>query len=165
MRSALAVVVAALLCVLSAPTAQAHSIPVSFSPAKGAKVDLPPHQVSITFNEGLTEGGEALTVTGPGAVASQWNTGSATIHGAILSTPIAQLGGAGVYTMRYRVTSADGHVVTGSSQFTLTRDAGGRPVARAAEHHGIPVWPFAAGAVVVLVCVVVFAVRRARGGR
>jgi methionine-rich copper-binding protein CopC len=160
--AAAGLVAGCVLTVGSAPAAQAHSIPQSFSPARGAHIDASPPQVSIIFNEALDEGREELTVTGPGASTDHWNTGPATIRGAILSSRVAPLGKAGEYTMRYRVTSADGHVVTGESTFDLTRDGGGTPVAQPATASGTPVWPFLAGGAALLAVAVWVLVAQAR---
>ena len=66
---------------------------------------------------------------------------------------MGELGAAGDYTIAYRVTSADGHPVSGTVPFTLTEAGSGTPastVAATADDGGIPVWPFVVGAVVVL---------------
>ena len=66
------------------------------------------------------------------------------------------LGPAGTYTVNYRVTSADGHPVSGSWSFRLTvaadRHAGpvGLPRPCRCLDGGIPVWPFlVAGALII----------------
>ena len=164
-RGAAAVGAAALIALSCAPAAQAHAVPESFSPARNARLDTAPTTISVTFNEVLNEGREALTVTGPGSSTDHWNTGSATIRGAILSTAVAPLGAAGEYRIHYRVTSADGHVVNGDSTFTLTRAGGGTPVAQVPTATGIPVWPFVIGGVLVLAgAVAVIVVRTRRSG-
>jgi hypothetical protein len=61
------------------------------------------------------------------------------------------LGPIGDYTVNYRVTSADGHVVSGSWSFRLTVVGTGTPgpAAQPANDSGddIPIWPFVLGAV------------------
>ena len=62
------------------------------------------------------------------------------------------LGPAGTYTVNYRVTSDDGHVVSGSWPFHLTTAGTGRPgpsaAATSGKPEGIPVWPILAAAAV-----------------
>ncbi|MCW2550819.1 MAG: copper resistance protein CopC, partial [Mycobacterium sp.] len=64
------------------------------------------------------------------------------------------LGPTGRYTVNYRVTSADGHVVNGAWSFDLTVAGTGTPgpkVAQSAdEPDGVPVWPFVAVAAVIV---------------
>lgn len=72
--------------------------------------------------------------------------------GAVASVALRPLGPAGRYTVNYRVTSADGHVVTGAWSFDLTvAGAGspGPPVARG-DGGGVPIWPFVALAAVIV---------------
>ena len=52
------------------------------------------------------------------------------MHGTVVSIGMRPLGPAGNYTVNYRVTSADGHVVAGSWSFQLTNRAPARPVLR-----------------------------------
>jgi hypothetical protein len=64
------------------------------------------------------------------------------------------LGPAGNYTVNYRVTSADGHVVSGSWSFRLTTPGTGAPGPTAepsSDSSGdVPIWPFIVGAVVLV---------------
>ena len=46
---------------------------------------------------------------------------------AVLSVGVRPLGPSGKYTVNYRVTSADGHVVSGSWPFHLTTAGTGKP--------------------------------------
>src|SRR4029079_9193212 len=73
---------------------------------------------------------------------------------AVVSVGVRPLGPSGTYTVNYRVTSADGHVVSGSWSFRLTVAGTGTPGPSASamnpSNDGIPVWPFfvAAGLIV-----------------
>src|SRR4029077_8527213 len=79
-----------------------------------------------------------------------WSTGEPRVDGAVISIDVMPLGPAGTYTVKYRVPSADGHVVSGSWPFHLTTAGTGNPgppAAAAADNpEGIPVWPFLAAA-------------------
>ena len=65
------------------------------------------------------------TKTGPDG--NLWSTGDNNVQGAIASVALRPLGPAGVYTANYRVTSADGHVVSGSWPFHLRTPGTGTP--------------------------------------
>jgi hypothetical protein len=68
--------------------------------------------------------------------------------------------------VNYRVTSADGHVVSGSWPFRLTVASTGTPgpsaTATDTSGNGIPVWPFFVAAGLVVAAGAFWAVRRQR---
>jgi copper resistance protein C len=157
-RRAHAVVMALLLAAVAfAPTltagaASAHAARVSADPADKASVSTGPVRVSATFNEDLQTTFAAMTVVGPDG--NLWTTGSPQVLGTVVSIGLRPLGPAGDYTVNYRVTSADGHVVAGSWSFRLTAAGTGTP-GLAAQHGNdptddVPIWPFVLGAVVVV---------------
>jgi len=146
-----------------APVASAHAVLIATDPAKGAKLTTGPAQVSATFNEPLQTAFAAMTVVGPDT--NLWSTGDPRVDGAVISVALRPLGPAGSYTVNYRVTSADGHVVTGSWAFELTAPGSGTPgppAASTAATGGIPVWPFVAGGAAVIVIAAGWALRRAK---
>jgi methionine-rich copper-binding protein CopC len=133
--------------------AGAHAVLVSIDPANGAEVTAGPPRVSATFNERLQTTFAAMTVVGPDG--NLWSTGEAQVQGAVVSVQVRPLGPAGTYTVNYRVTSADGHVVSGSWPFQLTVPGTGEPgppVAGAGTSTGgdMPIWPFVVGAVLIV---------------
>lgn len=135
--------------------ASAHAVRVAADPAPDASVAVAPSKVSATFNEALHTDFAAMTVVGPDG--NLWSDGTPQVQGAVVSTRVRPLGPAGVYTVNYRVTSADGHVVSGSWTFTLTVAGDGTPgpSASASAHtpeRGLPVWPFVLGAAAVIGC-------------
>ncbi len=144
----------------SAPVAFAHAARISTDPVEGTKLTSGPSQVSATFNEPLQTAFAAMTVVGPDS--HVWSAGDPRVDGAVISVRLRPLGPAGRYTVNYRVTSADGHPVTGSWWFELTTagtDSPGPPVAPASTG-GMPVWPFAASGAVLIAIAAVFALRR-----
>lgn len=152
-------VVAALLAVLGsggAGVASAHAALVSTDPAAGATLAEAPAVVSATFSEDLQTAFSAMTVVGPDG--NLWSTGDPRVSGPVAEVDLRPLGPAGTYTANYRVTSADGHVISGSWSFELTVARTGTPgppvTAPApdvpADESGLPVWPFIAGAVVLV---------------
>ena len=149
----LVAVVCAVLALIAAPTAAAHAVRIATDPAVDAILDSGPPQVAATFNETLQTTFAAMTVVGPDG--NLWSTGDTHVQGAIASVALRPLGPAGVYTANYRVTSADGHVVSGSWPFHRRTPGTGTPAPPAAAPstgaNHVPWWPFlAAGAAIVL---------------
>lgn len=136
------------IATLTAPAAGAHAIRVATDPAPDAVLAAGPQRVSATFNEQLQTTFAAMTVVGPDG--NVWSTGEPAVQGAVVGIALRALGPAGTYTVNYRVTSADGHVVSGSWSFRLTVPGTGTPGPPAAGPDGggaLPVWPFVAAAV------------------
>src|SRR6202000_2848533 len=105
-----------------------------------------------TFNEQLQTSFAAMAVVGPDG--KLWSVGEPTVQGAVVSVGVRPLGPIGSYTVNYRVTSADGHVVSGSWSFRLTVAGTGTPgpAAQPADDSAdaVPIWPFVLGAVVLV---------------
>ncbi|TSD93460.1 copper resistance protein CopC [Skermania sp. ID1734] len=153
------------LVLLTAGPASAHSIPVSSIPADGSSITVGPPQVSITFNEPLQTSFAALTLTGPDG--NLWSHGAVRVDGPTVSVDAGDLGPVGKYTMAYRVTSADGHPVSGTRTFTLTKAGHGTPGQKAdagasSSGGGIPLWPFIVAAVIIFAGGLAFALRGPR---
>jgi copper resistance protein C len=146
---------------INAEVASAHAARVSVNPPDNAVLTTGPDQVSATFNERLQTTFAAMTVVGPDG--NVWSTGEPAVQGAVVSIGMRPLGPAGTYTVNYRVTSADGHVVSGSWSFRLTVPGTGTPgPAAAATDTGddIPVWPFVVVALALVAAGALWAVRR-----
>jgi copper resistance protein C len=143
---------AALLTTVSAGAAGAHAARVSADPADHAALNAGPARVSATFNEDLQTTFAAMTVVGPDG--NMWTTGEPQVHGTVVSIGVRPLGPSGFYTVNYRVTSADGHVVAGSWSFLLTTPGTGTPGTAAQNSDGtpddVPIWPFVFGAVAIV---------------
>ncbi|MBE7161868.1 MAG: copper resistance protein CopC [Williamsia herbipolensis] len=156
LRASVAGVVAALLVVLTtllAGPASAHSTLVSSDPANGSSVASGPSSVTLTFNEALQDAYDALTVVGPDN--RYWQSDEkARVEGPRITVGLRPLGPAGEYRINYRVTSADGHPVSGQVRFTLTTAGTGTPGAEAtassSDSGGVTWWPYAVGVVVVV---------------
>jgi copper resistance protein C len=146
---------------LNAQPASAHAARVSADPADNAVLTTGPDRVTATFNERLQTTFAAMTVVGPDG--NEWSSGEPSVQGAVVGIGVRPLGPAGTYTVNYRVTSADGHVVSGSWSFRLTVPGTGTPGPPAAGRDaggGVPVWPFAAAAAALLAAGGWWAVRR-----
>lgn len=146
---------------LTAQVASAHATRVSAEPADNAVLATGPDRVSATFNERLQTTFAAMTVVGPDG--NVWSTGDTTVRGAVVGIALRPLGPIGTYTVNYRVTSADGHVVSGSWSFRLSVAGTGTPGPAAATGdpgHDIAVWPFVAVAVAIIGAGLLWARRR-----
>src|SRR5271166_1776172 len=154
-RAAAAALLAAMVAIVAlagAPAASAHATRIAVDPAENASLTTGPTRVSATFNEPLQTTFAAMTVVGPDG--NLWSTGDPRIQGAVVSVKVRPLGPSGSYTVNYRVTSADGHVVSGSWSFRLTVAGTGTPgpaPAATGAGGGIPTWPFVALALVLVV--------------
>lgn len=158
----------ALAALAGAGVAGAHSAAISTDPESGASVATGPDQVSVTFNEPVQASFATLTVVGPDG--NLWSKGDPTVSGPTVSVPVGELGPVGEYTIAYRVTSADGHPVSGTSTFTLTAEGTGTPGAQVGgdtsesgeDSGGVPLWPFIVAAVVLFGGGLAFALRKPR---
>lgn len=142
--------------------ASAHTVLLSSDPAADATLSAAPTTVSATFNEDLQPAFAAMTVVGPDG--NLWSSGPPELHGAVASIAVHPLGPAGRYTVNYRVTSADGHVVSGSWSFTMTVSGTGTPgpaaTSTAPADSRIPLWPFAVGAAGLVAVAAAWSLRR-----
>jgi copper resistance protein C len=118
----LAAVAATVLAVVAtAVPAFAHAELVSSDPGQGATVRALPSTVTLTFSETVRTPA-FVEVTGPGG--TDVAAGDLRIVDADVTQRLGEPVGAGRYTLSYRITSADGHPVTGTVPFTVTSDAG-----------------------------------------
>lgn len=150
---------AMLLC--GTAIASAHAVRTATDPVENASLTTGPDSVSATFNERLQTSFAAMTVVGPDG--NLWSDGDASVQGAVVRVALRPLGPVGNYTVNYRVTSADGHVVSGAWSFRLTQAGSGRPgpaIAAGSPEEGIPVWPFLVGATVLMAAGALWAARR-----
>ena len=149
------------MAISGTPPAWAHAVRVAADPAPDATVNTGPARVTATFNEQLQSSFAAMTVVGPDG--NLWSEGSPEVQGATVGVAVRPLGPAGGYTVNYRVTSADGHVVSGSWSFTLTVAGNGSPGPSASAgvaDSGLPVWPFLTGAALLIAGGAAWALRR-----
>ena len=148
------IIIAALIAigvVTGIGTARAHTTLIASEPPANAALSAGPGRVSATFNEPLQTTFAAMTVVGPDA--NLWAAGDPEIRGATVGVAVRPLGPSGEYTVNYRVTSADGHAVSGSWSFTVTTPGTGAPGPAVADPTGpsrIPWWPFIVGAAILI---------------
>jgi len=118
-RRALAPVLAVLvLTALGASPASAHNVLRSTDPADGSTVATAPAQVTLTFDQPAVAIGTEIAVQAPdGRIVS---TGEPVLVDSTVSQAITGELPAGTYTVQWRVTSADGHPLSGELAFTAT---------------------------------------------
>ncbi len=150
-------------------TALAHDTLVNTDPADGAQLAAGPAQVRLVFDQPVHGGYNTVTVSGPGN--THWTTGPVSVRDNTVTAPLGELGPAGQYVIGYRILSNDGHPVTGKVTFTLTQPGHGTPAPPpqgndtqpgAQSASGMPVWPWIAGAVVLVAVGLVLALRLGR---
>ncbi|MEU2613946.1 copper resistance protein CopC [Micromonospora sp. NPDC007271] len=106
--------------VLPASPAAAHNSLTGSNPKDGATVATAPKRIELRFLAAPAPAATRVTVTGPDDASA--SGGEPTFSGSRVSVPFTP-GPAGVYTVAYRVGSADGHPVSGKVVFTLTTGA------------------------------------------
>lgn len=169
-RVAALFVVTGLVLLISAGTAAAHNDLIASDPPDGASLAVGPARVRLTFDLPVQAGFTTVTVTGPDG--NQWQAGGPAEDGAVVSAPVRPLGPAGEYTIGYQVLGTDSHPVRGAVRFVLTTPGTGTPAqpesgpsATSSTPQPVgstPVWPFLAGAGVLLAAGVVVALRIGR---
>ncbi|MGI3786226.1 MAG: copper resistance CopC family protein [Janthinobacterium lividum] len=167
LRTAAAAIGAGLVLALVAAPAYAHDELRSSSPADGATVATPPSQVVLTFEEPPVSLGAQVVVTGPDGPVS---SGAPRLDGDDVIADVQPQTPAGRYTVQWRVTSDDGHPVSGTFAFTAQAAATGTspsaptssvatPAATPAPAEGrreplIPSWGWIAAGVIAIVAAI-----------
>lgn len=122
---ALAALAAALLALaavlLTAGRADAHNSLLGTDPADGSTVDAPPASITLTFDQPAQSLGTEIVVLGPDG--SAVSTGDPALVDNTVSQPLTTGLPAGAYTVEWRVTSADGHPLSGTLAFTAASGA------------------------------------------
>ncbi|WP_432016754.1 copper resistance CopC family protein [Streptomyces hydrogenans] len=105
------------LLAVSAPPAAAHTELNGSDPANNAVLDAVPRTVTLTFSDPMSQAYAQLAVTGPDGAAL--GDGAPAVAGREVTLSLKEARTAGRYTVGYRVVSADGHPVSGTSAFTV----------------------------------------------
>lgn len=106
----------------TAPAAEAHDFLISTNPAAGATVDRVPATLRLVFDKPAQQIGTKLVITGPRGAIQQ---GTPTLVNTEVHQSVTPGAAAGRYTVNWRVTSADGHPVSGTFSFTAKGAAAG----------------------------------------
>jgi hypothetical protein len=122
----LAAATAVLGGVALAGSASAHDYIVSTSPAADSTQTKPISKVVLTYDDLVLDpqhNGSTSVVQVTDASGRHFETDCASVLDRNVTVP-ASLGGAGKYTVSWRIVSADGHPVSGSYDFTYAPPAG-----------------------------------------
>jgi methionine-rich copper-binding protein CopC len=164
-RLALVALAAVIMVVLDAGPASAHVTLLSTVPADGQTVATTPGEVVLAFDQPALALGAQVVVTGPGGNVS---VGAPRLVDTSVSADLRPGAPAGRYTVVWRVTSADGHPVSGTFVFTSVAPGAGTapapsapPADPARRQPLIPSWGWIAAGVIVILG----AVRVARRSR
>jgi methionine-rich copper-binding protein CopC len=137
--------VAVTILLVSAAPASAHVRLVASNPEQGAALQAPPQSIQLTFDDALAKE-PTVTVTDPNG--TEWAMGRPTMDNKVLTVPAdPRQGPAGQYTVQYRVTGADGHLIVGTIAFNLMTSFGQqRPAPEGAAAPQAPQAPAGGGA-------------------
>ena len=108
--------VAVVVAVLGAGPAWAHNALISTTPGDGKTVRTPTSSVVLTFAEPAIKTGTRVLVTGPDGSVTD---GHPQLVGARVEQDLKAELPAGEYTVEWRVSSADGHPISGRFSFTV----------------------------------------------
>ena len=109
--------------VLGISPCSAHTSLLSSTPAINSKLAKPPTMISLQFDEDLIVLGsnETNKVSVTNANGAEFVLGKSRVLGSILEANLDNNNmNSGEFTVKYRVVSADGHVVSSSFHFTIT---------------------------------------------
>ncbi|KXZ61789.1 Copper resistance protein C precursor [Microbacterium laevaniformans] len=108
---------AGLLFAVAAPAA-AHDEIVSSSPEAGSTIPVVPEEISLTFSGEILTDFSAVIIEVVAANGQNLASGDPIIDGTTV-TQAVQPGQAGVFTVRWRVVSSDGHPISNEYQYTV----------------------------------------------
>jgi copper transport protein len=119
-RRCTARVLLALALVLAPAAAEAHAVLLESMPADGTRLDEPPAEVVLRFNEPV----QPIIVRVFDPAGAVINDPAGTIAGdGMVRLALPPKLAEGSYIVSYRVTSTDGHLVAGSLVFAIGEDA------------------------------------------
>lgn len=97
--------------------AYAHDTLTDSSPAEGETLQEPPTQVQLTFSAEVLDMGAAVVVTDSDG--GSWEAGEPTVDGRDVTVPLREGLPNGSFEVTWRVTSSDGHPISGVTPFTV----------------------------------------------
>jgi len=120
---------------LAAPPASAHTALVSADPAVNSTIDILPSTIALTFAEELISIGNSNSISASDESGSELTSGEPEISGAVLSIKLDGSEVTGVIKVAYRAVAADGHVITGDYEFTVSPAVISETATRTAEEN------------------------------
>ena len=109
---------------VGASPASAHNTLIATNQADQVTVQSAPQAVVLTFDEPANAMGTQVVVTGPSGQVQQ---GQPQLADNTITEDLQPGAPAGAYTVAWRVTSADGHPVSGTFSFTAKTAAATQP--------------------------------------
>ena len=104
-------------------SASAHTVIVSASPAENAILEVLPSTISITFAEELIDIGDSNSIEVMDQAGSDLALTKPMVTGAELTSEFSPTQSLGLFKVSYRAVAADGHVITGKYEFTVSPKA------------------------------------------
>ena len=124
MKISKVLIAAALLAIsLIALPASAHTVLISSDPAENSTIDALPSTISLTFAEELVSIGNSNSISVKDESDVELASGKPEVSGAVLSINLSPSEVKGVIKVNYRAVAADGHVINGGYQFTISLKA------------------------------------------
>jgi methionine-rich copper-binding protein CopC len=121
MRAPKLLLIAALLAIPQIySSASAHTVIFSASPAENAILEELPTSISITFAEELINIGDSNSISVVDQAGSELVLTKPLVSGAVLTSELSPMQSLGVFKVSYRAVAADGHVITGKYEFTIS---------------------------------------------
>jgi methionine-rich copper-binding protein CopC len=118
---------------LAALPASAHTALVSANPAVNSTIDILPSTIALTFAEELISIGDSNSISASDESGRELTSGKPEISGAVLSIKLDGSEVTGVIKVIYRAVAADGHVITGDYEFTISPAVISETATRTAE--------------------------------
>ncbi len=109
-------IIALVLMLLAPGAAMAHDGLGDSSPGDGETVQEAPRELVLEFTGEIGQLGAAAQVDGPGGAVSE---GDPEVDGVVVRQALSPDLPAGEYALTWRVTSADGHPISGELSFTV----------------------------------------------
>jgi methionine-rich copper-binding protein CopC len=104
-------------------SASAHTVIVSASPAENAILEVLPSTISITFAEELIDIGDSNSIEVMDQAGSELVLTEPLVSGAVLTSELSPTQSLGLFKVSFRAVAADGHVITGEYEFTVSPKA------------------------------------------
>ena len=118
---------------LVTPPASAHTVLASADPAVDSTIVDLPSAISLTFADELVAIGSSNSISAIDETGNELTSGEPEISGAVLSIKLDGSEVTGVIKVVYRAVAADGHVITGDYQFTVSPVVTSETATRTAE--------------------------------
>ena len=112
--------VGALAFSFAALPASAHTVLASADPAINSTVISLPSTISLTFADELVAIGDSNSISITDENGNELTSGKLEVSGAVLSINLEASDATGVMKVEYRAVAADGHVIKGDYQFTVS---------------------------------------------